>query len=120
MFRLIAAAPPGIVAFNAEGRITDADYKTALIPAIDAAKAMHGKVRILLRFGPDFEGYSAEAMLDDTLLGLSHWNDFERLAVVTDTGWIAHGVRLFGPLIPAKTHVFPVGSLNEALAWVAE
>ena len=119
MFTLIDTAPPGIVALNAEGKITDSDYKTVVVPAIEAAKTAHGKVRILIRFGPEFEGYTAHAMLDDTMLGLSHWNDFERLAVVTDVDWIGQGVRLFAPLIPAKVRVFPVGALDEALGWTA-
>ena len=120
MFKHIASAPPGIVAFEAEGEITDSDYKTILIPAVETAKEALGKVRILLRFGPAFKGYSAHAMLDDTMLGLAHWKDFERLAVVTDVDWIAHGVRLFGPLIPAETRIFPAGDTEAALDWVNE
>ena len=120
MFKRIPSAPPGIVAFEAEGEITDSDYKTILIPAVEAAKEALGKVRVLLRFGPAFKGYSAHAMLDDTMLGLAHWNDFERLAVVTDVDWIAHGVHLFGPLIPARTRVFPAGGVDEALDWVSD
>ncbi|MBD3768842.1 MAG: STAS/SEC14 domain-containing protein [Rhodobacterales bacterium] len=119
MFKRMPSAPPGIVAFDAEGKITDSDYKTLLIPAIDAAKAAHGKVRALLRFGPAFEAYDAHAMLDDTMLGLTHWNDFERLAVVTDIDWIRHGVHLFGPLMPAKVRVFPGNELEGALGWTS-
>ena len=120
MFTPIKAAPPGIVAFNAEGRVTDEDYKTVLIPAIDAALKAHGKLRALVRFGPEYEGYTLHAMLDDTVLGVGHWNDFERAAVVTDVDWIVHGVHLFAPLIPAKVRTFPIGALSEAIAWVSE
>lgn len=119
MFKHIENAPPGIVALDADGKITDADYKTILTPAIDAAMEAHGKARILIRFGPEFGGYSAHAALDDTLLGIKHWNHFERLAIVTEIDWIAHSVRLFAPIIPAKTRVFPLDALADALAWTA-
>ena len=119
MFKHIPSDPPGIVALDATGKITDSDYKTILIPAIEAAKKDHGKVSILIRFGPEYDGYTPHAMLDDTMLGLTHWNDFNRVAVVTDVKWIVNGLHMFGPLIPATTRVFPVGSLDEALEWVA-
>lgn len=119
MFRPMENTPADLVAFEAEGRISDSDYKDILVPAIDAAVAAHGKVRIVLRFGPAFEGYTAHAMLDDALLGLAHWSHFERLAIVTDVDWIDHGLRLFAPLIPGKTRVFPADATQEALSWAA-
>jgi hypothetical protein len=119
MFTPIKNTPPGLVALDATGKITDADYKDTFEPQLDAAVAAHGKARVLIRFGPEFDGYSAHAALDDAMLGMKHWSHFERLAVVTDVDWIEHGVRLFAPLIPAKVRIFPVGSLDEALAWAA-
>lgn len=119
MFTPIKSAPPGIIALDATGKITDSDYKTVLIPAIEAAKKTHDKISLLIRFGPEYDGYTPHAMLDDTMLGLTHWNDFNRVAVVTDVKWIVNGLHMFAPLIPATTRRFPVGSLDEALTWTA-
>ena len=120
MFTPIKTAPPGIVALNAERKIVDSDYKDTLIPAIDAAVKAHGKARILIRFGPEFGGYTAQAMLDDAGFGLTHYTAFHRIAIVTDIDWLAHGMRLFAPFIPGKMRVFPLASQDEALAWTAE
>ncbi len=120
MFKRIPSAPPGIVAFDAEGKITDSDYKTILVPAVDAAIREHGKARILIRFGPEFETYTAHAMLDDAVFGAAHYTAFKRIAMVTDIGWLANSMRFFAPLIPGKMRVFPLASLDEAMAWTAE
>ena len=119
MFRPIETAPPGIVAFSAEGKITDSDYKSVLIPAVDAAVKAHGKARILIRFGPEFEGYTAHAMLDDAVFGTAHYTAFRRIAMVTDVDWLASTMRLFAPFIPGKMRVFPLAGQDEAMAWVA-
>ena len=119
MFTLIKNAPAGLVAIDATGKITSDDYKDVFEPTVDAAVAEHGKARVLMRFGPEFDGYTAHAALEDTMVGMKHWSHFERLAIVTDVEWIAHGVHLFAPVIPAKVRVFPIGSLDEALAWAS-
>jgi hypothetical protein len=119
MFKRIPSAPPGIIAFDAEGKITDSDYKTILVPAVEAAIKEHGKARILVRFGPEFETYTAHAMLDDAVFGTAHYTAFERIAMVTDIGWLANSMRFFAPFIPGKMRVFPLASLDEAMAWTA-
>lgn len=109
----------GILAFDAIGKITDEDYKKTLIPAIEGYLKTAEQAHLLLRFGPDFDGYSAHAAMDDALLGLRHLHDFERIAVVTDHPWIAQGLRMFGPLMSAKIKVFSLNETDNALTWVA-
>lgn len=109
----------GILAFDAVGKLTDEDYKISLVPAIETYLKTDGPAHLLLRFGPDFEGYSARAAMDDALLGLRHLHDFERIAVVTDHHWIAQGMRMFGPIMSAKIKVFALDETDEALTWVA-
>lgn len=109
----------GILAFDAIGKITDDDYKSKLVPAIETYLKTSEQAHLLLRFGPDFDGYSAHAAADDALLGLRHLHDFERIAIVTDQHWIAQGMRMFGPLMSAKIKVFPLDETDEALTWVA-
>lgn len=109
----------GILAFDAIGKITDDDYKSKLVPAIESYLKTSEQAHLLLRFGPDFDGYSVHAATDDALLGLRHLHDFERIAIVTDHHWIAQGMRMFGPLMSAKIKVFPLEETDEALTWVA-
>ena len=57
---------------------------------------------------------------DCAKVGVDHLNHFERIAVVTDVGWLrnlAHGV---GQAIPGELRVFAVDELPEASDWIAE
>lgn len=118
MFKRIKNAPPHVIAFNAVGRINDQDYKKVLIPAIEYELDHEKYARVLMRFGPEFAGYTAQAIIDDTVFGLQHTKNFERLAVVTNVPWIRHAVALFRPLMSGRTRVFPLDEETEALRWI--
>lgn len=106
MLEPICPTPDKVMGFSAKGRITDEDYKTILIPAIEARIKTDAKVRFIYVIGPDCTGIDAGAVLDDALFGLHHWRNFERIGIVTDHDWIAKAARLFMPLLPLKTRLF--------------
>ena len=54
------------------------------------------KVRLLYHLSEDFESFSAGAAWDDAKLGLQHWTSFERMAVVTDVGWVKNSFAMLG------------------------
>ncbi len=60
------------------------------------------------------------AIWADTKLGLRHWGDFGRMAVVTDTKWIVNAVRLFAPLFHHPVRVFPNEHLEDAKRWIVQ
>ncbi|MDD2736083.1 MAG: STAS/SEC14 domain-containing protein [Desulfuromonadaceae bacterium] len=47
--------------------------------------------RFLYLLGKKFTGLDTHAMRDDAKTGLEHFNAWERVAVVTDVGWIRRG-----------------------------
>ncbi|MCW5772445.1 MAG: STAS/SEC14 domain-containing protein [Rhodospirillaceae bacterium] len=112
--------PKGTVGFAAAGKVTDADYRDVLIPAIESALKDGGKLRLLYLLGPEFDGYAPSAMWDDTLFGARHFFDFAKIACVTDNETYATLVRSFGFLMPAAVRVFAVKDLDAAKAWLAE
>ncbi|ESR25977.1 STAS/SEC14 domain-containing protein [Lutibaculum baratangense] len=112
--------PEGTVGFEAAGHITHDDYKERLIPALEAALEEHGKVRFLFVLGKKFEGYDPTAMFDDSMFGIRHINDFDRIAVVTDNQMIAGMIQTMGPMLPSETKVFPVAQLDRAKAWLGD
>jgi SpoIIAA-like len=119
MFKPITGLPMDVVGLSATGTITGDDYEHMLIPLMRDTMAAHGKVRMLLHFGPDFTGYSASAMWEDTKFGLTHLGDFSRLAVVTDVAWLRHAVRLFAPFMRCPVSVFANNDMETAKAWIA-
>ena len=119
MIQLIDGLPSNIVAAEAKGRVTAEDYETVLIPALDAAVQGNEKVRVLYVLGADFEGYDAEAALDDARMGMRHWASFDRIGLVSDSGSYRTLTKAFGFMMPGHVRVFFNHEPDEAKAWVS-
>ncbi len=119
MIKLLANLPDHVVGISASGQVDANDYETVLIPAIESALGKHGRVRVLYFLSPEFTGFTSGAMWDDLKLGLGHMKAWERIAVVTDVGWVANGLRMFGFAMPCPVKVFPTSALAEAEEWIA-
>jgi len=102
------------------GQVTQGDYETVLIPAIEAALQEHDAIRVLGVVDEAFTGYDVGAMWADSKLGLTYWRGFDRLAVATDKGWIRIAVRAFAPLLPCPAQVFALSEAEEARRWLRE
>jgi hypothetical protein len=119
MIERVEGAPAGVLAFRAIGKVEASDYEV-LKPAIEAGIKERGKVRIVFEMGPEFDGYSAGAAWEDAKLWAPHLMSWERCAVVTDHDFMAGALKVVGAIMPGEIKVFPVGELDEALAWAAE
>ena len=120
MIEGIEGLPEGTLGFRISGDVTGSDYDSVLTPAIDKAIEKFDRIKLLAQVGPDFEGYSLDAMWDDTKLGLRHWNGFERVAVVTDVGWIKTAVKAMAFMMPCPVQLFAIGELDDAKRWLSE
>ncbi len=110
----------GILEIHMNGEITAEDYQNTLTPALEQALAEHDRVRLLVRIGPGFEGYSAKAAWADAKLGLRHWSGFERIAVVTDVDWIETLIGALGFVFPGPVDTFDLDELDDARRWLTE
>ena len=72
MIRLLGDMPAGVLGLEAVDDVEEEDYTDVLIPAVEAAIAEHGKVRIVYVLGPEFDEYEGEAVWQDLKLGVSH------------------------------------------------
>lgn len=120
MIEEITGLPEGMLGFKVSGDVTGVDYDNVLTPAIDRAIEKFDRVKLLAQIGPDFRSYSLDAIWDDTKLGLRHWNGFERVAVVTDVGWIEMGVKAMAFMMPCPVRLFSSGGLDDAKRWLSE
>jgi SpoIIAA-like len=119
MFEVMTEVPKGVIGIAAKGTVQTQDYETVLIPLVQAKLATNDKLRLLLQFGPEFTGYTAGAMWEDSKFGFSHLRDFQKIAVVTDADWLRHAVEMFAPFVPCPVRVFPVNEAAAAKTWVA-
>ena len=76
------------------------------------------KIRLLYLLGDDFENYEPGAMWEDAKMGLQHYSAWEKVAIITDVGWVRNMSKIIGYLIPGKVKVFNNNELEEAKQWV--
>ncbi len=120
MVERIPDLPDNVLGFTAKGKVTASDYEKVVIPAVEEHFSRRGKARFLYHLGPEFSGFEAAAMWDDTKLGLKHLTGWERMAVVTDVDWIRASVKIFGLAMPGHIRVFRNDELAEAKRWITE
>ncbi|WP_102225569.1 SpoIIAA family protein [Acidimangrovimonas sediminis] len=117
-FEILAGFPADVVAIEARGKITRADYEEVLIPAIARVVAAEGRAKLLYVLGEGFEGLTAGAAWDDAKLGILHMGEFAKVAVVTDVEWIRLGVKMFAPMLRPPVHLFHLSEMEAARSWI--
>jgi hypothetical protein len=120
MIEIIQGLPEGTLGFSLSGTVSKKDYDDVLVPALERAIEEHDRVKLMMLFGEAFEAYSLPAAWEDTLAGLRHWSGFERIAVVSEVGWLRAAVAALAPLLPCPVRLFGLGGEEEARLWLAE
>jgi SpoIIAA-like len=119
MIRLLSDMPPGVLGLEAVDDVEKEDYENVIVPAVSAAIAEHGKVRLVYVVGPEFDDYEGEAAWEDLKLGAQHPTSFERIAIVTDARWAGPAIKVFSVLWPGQARAFPLSELEPAKLWAA-
>jgi hypothetical protein len=114
----IEGLPLGVVGFRAHGQVTAADYENIIVPDVEAAFALNRKLRLIYVTAEDFTGFDPGAMWDDAKLGMRHFSSWERIALVTDVGWLRTAATAFSFAVPAKFELFQNAQFDEAKAWL--
>jgi len=118
MIEVLTGLPEGVLGFRASGKLTAQDYTDVLAPALDAAGAGSGRIRVLLDFTGDFEGIEGGAVWQDMKMGVRDWNAWERIALVTDHGWLRDGLAMFAWAVPGEARTFPGEEREAAIDWL--
>jgi hypothetical protein len=114
MLELIDGLPKNVVGIVATGKVTLADCENVLVPAIKQSRKRHDKIRLYYELNSRFPG----SAWDDLDLGLENVSCCERVAIVTDIGWVRLTVKAVRFLIPSKIRVFAGIQAEEGLAWI--
>ena len=114
MIELVGGLPKNVVGITVRGRLTVQDCRDVLMPAMRKSLKYHDKIRLYYELGSRFPG----AAWDDLDLGIEHFSRCERVAIVTDTGWVRHTVKAVRFLIPSEIRVFSTIEAEEGRAWI--
>ncbi len=115
MIEIIKELPDNVVGIVARGRVTNEECDTVLRPAMEASLKRHAKIRLYYEVGSRFPG----AGWGDLDLAIDHLPQWERVAVVTDTGWVRQTVNALRFLIASEIRVFTMIEAEEGRAWIA-
>ncbi len=119
MIRMLGDMPVGVLGLEAVDDVEKEDYENVMVPAVEAAIAEHGKVRLVYVLGPEFDEYEGGAVWEDLKLGVEHPASFERIAIVTDARWAGPAIKIFSVLWPGQARAFPLSELDSAKLWAA-
>jgi hypothetical protein len=107
-----------VLILEAEGKLTDQDYKDLVIPRLESIIREHGKARLLLDMGDDFQGWQWKAFWDDAWFGLTHRRDFEKMAVLADRRWVQWALKAGALVIQGELRTFSPSQRAEAHHWI--
>ena len=114
MLELIDGLPGNIVGIAVSGRLTKQDCDDVLAPAIAKSLRRHDKIRLYYELNSRFPG----AAWDEIELGLEQASRCERVAIITDIGWVRLTVKALRFLIPSEIRVFATVQADEGRSWI--
>jgi SpoIIAA-like len=117
MIEQLSTGSDQVLGFKMSGKLHDEDYKK-FVPAVDAAVARQGKVRLLAQFH-DFHGWDLHALWDDIKFATTHCTKIDRIALVGDKQWEAWMAKVCKPFTMAKVKYFDASDVEAAKAWLA-
>jgi hypothetical protein len=105
----------GLVEVTVDGPITRSDYE-ALVAEVDSQLKTHQKLNVV-EVVRAIGGVDFGVWWKDLIFHLTHRRWLNRVAVVSDKGWIGPLTRFLAPLYPAEVRTFPLSALEEARRW---
>jgi hypothetical protein len=114
VIEIIKGLPRNVVGIAVKGRVTMRDCREVLIPAMEKRLKRHDKIRLYYELGSRFPG----AGWDDLDLGIERAVRCERVAIVTDIGWVRLTVKALRFLIPGEIQVFATIQAPEGRTWI--
>jgi hypothetical protein len=115
MIQIVDGLPDNVVGIIAKGRVTNDDCDKILRPAMENTLKRHDRVRLYYEIGCRFPG----AAWENLRVGIEHIPQWERVAIVTDVGWVRHTVNALRFLIPGEVRVFTSNEAYEGCAWIS-
>jgi hypothetical protein len=120
MLQFMEGLPAGIIGIRATGTITKEDYTKVLAPKLDELSKKGEKPNYLTIFQTDLTALTAAAWWEDLKTGIKHFNEWHKIAVLTDRKGIEWFSNTFSFMFGGRIHAFPLEEKDKAIAWLLE
>ncbi len=107
-----------VLVVHVSGKLVKADYEQ-LVPEFERLIRQHERIRVLFDM-TDFHGWEASAAWEDFKLGVGHYADIERIALVGDKKWQQAMATICKPFTKATVRYFDHLDVATARYWLAE
>jgi hypothetical protein len=119
MIKQLTDVPTNMVAFSAEGDVSEDDFKTVVFPAVEKVVARTGELNYLMVINTSLSSFKAGAWLQDAILGVKQISNWNRVAIVSDSDVINSFTNIFSVVVPGEFRGFEKTVLDEAVHWVS-
>ena len=111
-------AESGIIDVTINGRVTEDDYHR-IIPQIEAfiQNQPNQKIKIL-EIIKKYDGFDFSVLSKGFKFDMAHLKNYQKCAVVSDSGWIGPLSRLAGMMVSCDIRTFKTNELEEARNWL--
>lgn len=117
--RIIEDGTDGLLVFEVDGRVTEAD-SDRVFAAFDAAAARHDKINLLVRIR-DYEGFDLQLLGVDMMRSkFDAIGKISRYAVVGAPDWMRMMIQSTAPLLPMEMRSFDADAYQQAHEWAAQ
>ncbi|TVT29721.1 STAS/SEC14 domain-containing protein [Salinicoccus cyprini] len=109
---------PNIIRIDVDGKVTKEDAeksRTFINEHYGDDKALSALVYI-----KDFGGVGPVGMAKGTVMDISHWNQYRKFAVITDSAWQEGGAKLVDLLPGIEVEQFDRAQVDQAYAWLKD
>jgi hypothetical protein len=120
MLQFINDLPDDVVGIHAIGEVTKEDFDKVLIPRIDDLSKRQGEIKYLLVLETDVSNFTLAAWWKDLVMGLKHFTEWKRIAVVSDQKGVEWFTDAFKYFIPGNSKGFALSELEEAVEWIKQ
>ena len=115
MFKILETTIDSVIEMQIEGEVLAEDYER-LEAAIKEKLEKTDKVNILCRV-KELSNITAGAILEDFKLGIKHYKNIGKIAVVSSEDWTEWVTKL-SAILPVETKHFNMEEIGEAWSWV--
>src|SRR5579872_3652770 len=106
MMEVLSGYPSDVVAVLWHDPASPNDHRSDLDTRQRDRLAGRHDIRLLAKLAGDIKLASKLAGFDESVLGVGHWSDFGKIAIITDERWVRHMVQFFAPFVHGPVRVF--------------
>ncbi len=120
MLEILPETDDNTLIVKASAKLTTHDYEDIFIPQLNQRLNKLGKIRVVMSFDDDFNGWEAGAAWDDFIFGVQHRHDFEKVAVVAQQQWLQWATKIGSYFMDGQVTTYTPDQFQDAINWVKQ